>query len=149
MDFKKALNKCMYTCSKREYCVIDIKKKLIKWEVSESDQIKIINNLIKEKYIDENRYVLAFVNDKFAFNHWGKIKIKYHLKQKRIDKEIINKYIDKINHSDYEQTILEEIKKKKKTVTGKNEFEKNQKVARFVISKGFEPQKVFDFLQID
>jgi len=149
MDFKKALNKCMYTCSKREYCAFDVEEKLRKWEVSEADQIKIIDELIKEKYIDNNRYVSAFVNDKFVFNHWGKIKIKYHLKQKRIDEKIINKYIDSINYSDYEKTILEEIKKKKKTVTGKNEFEKTQKVARFVISKGFEPQKVFDFLQID
>ena len=149
MEFNKALNKCMFICSKREYCAFDIEEKLIKWLVSKSDQIKIIDELIENKYIDNERYTSAFVNDKFVFNHWGKIKIKYHLKQKRIDGEIINRYIDKINNSDYEQTILNEINKKQKTVNGKNEFEKNQKVARYVISKGFEPQKVFEILQID
>lgn len=149
MEFKKAIEKCMYICSQREYCINDIEVKLMKWEVNPSDREKIISHLLSEKFIDHIRYVTAFVNDKFNFNHWGKIKIRYHLKQKRIEEKTINNSLDLIDDTKYDKVILKEINKKRRSATGKNDFEKNQKTARYVISKGFEPYKVFKILNME
>ncbi len=149
MDYKKALNKCMHICSQREYCINDIEQRLAKWDVKKSEHQKIIEYLLAEKYIDHNRYVSAFVNDKFTYNHWGKIKIRYQLKQKKIDNPTINKYVDAIDASAYKQAIQHEVSKKLKSVKGKNDFEKKQKTARYVVSKGFEPNEVFNILNLD
>lgn len=146
MDIKKALSKCMHICSQREYCVYDIELKLQKWEVSKNNQHNIIDVLLEEKYISHERYVPAFIKDKFTFNHWGRIKIRYYLKQKRIEDSVINKFISGIDKIEYEKTIVTEINKKRASIKGDNSFEMNQKIARYVISKGFEPEKVFEKL---
>ncbi len=139
----------MQICSQREYCIFDIENKLQKWEIDKKDQQKIIDTLVLEKFIDHERYVPAFINDKFKFNHWGKIKIRYYLKQKHIDSQIINIYLAQIDDDLYLKTIKNEIKNKRQTAKGKDDFEKNQKVARYVISKGFEPDKVFQLLKLN
>ncbi len=148
MDYKKALNKCMHICSNREYCINDIEERLAKWDVSKADWQIIIRHLITEKYIDNNRYVSAFINDKFKYNHWGKIKIRYQLKQKKIDESTIIKFIDTIDEQAYKEVIKYEIDKKMKSVKGKNNFEKKQKTAKYVISKGFEANNVFDIIKL-
>jgi len=149
MELKKALEKCMYFCSQREYCIFDIEEKLTNWEVDKSQHQEIIKTLVNEKFIDHYRYVKAFVSDKFIFNHWGKIKIRYHLKQKRIDDATIKKFLDEIDILAYEKVIIEEIGKKRRSVKGASDFDKKQKIARYVISKGFEPNKVFEMLKLE
>jgi regulatory protein len=149
MELKKALDKCMYICSQREYCIHDIEEKLTKWEVNVSVYQEIIKTLLAEKYIDHKRYVPAFINDKFTFNHWGKIKIRYHLKQKRIEDALIKTCLDAIDNQSYNEVIQEEINKKKRLVKGANEFDKKQKIARYVISKGFEPNIVFEIMKME
>lgn len=139
----------MQLCSKREYCCYDITEKLNQWEVDYDLHQQIIDKLIDNKFIDESRYTQAFVSDKFKFNNWGKIKIKHHLKQKQISDNLIYEHLNSINDSEYSDKISYEIKKKLKTVKAKDNFERNQKVARYVISKGFEPSIVFDLLNID
>ncbi len=148
MEYKKALDKCMGICSQREYCIFDIEEKLMKWEVSMSEHQKIVKVLIDERFIDHDRYVPAFINDKFTFNHWGKIKIRYYLKQKRIEESIIKKYLNTIDEDTYDLTIRNEIEKKRRSVKGNSPFEINQKIAKYVISKGFEPNKVFEILKL-
>ena len=79
----------MDLCSRREYCQSDIDQKLRIWEVPQATIAKILKVLSEEKFIDHTRFVRAFVNDKLLFNHWGRIKIRYHLVHHRIEKEII------------------------------------------------------------
>ena len=148
MEINKAIAKCMHLCSCREYCVFDIEAKLLKWDIESNDIYSIINTLLDEGYIDQERYTKAFINDKFKFNHWGKTKIKYHLRQKHIDTATINKFINSINEKDYKETIINEIIKKRESIKDDNSFEAQQKIARYVISKGFEPEMVFKELDI-
>jgi regulatory protein len=147
MDKKQALAKCMKICSVREYCVDDILKKLTNWEISEKDKVSIIEYLISEKFIDNKRYAIAYVKDKFTFNKWGKIKIKYNLKQKHIENSIVDDALNNIiADNDYYNTAKHEIIKKYKTIKGNNDFEIKQKILRYMSSKGFESSVVFDIL---
>ena len=137
----------MDLCSRREYCITDISEKLYKWEIDKPNSDKIIEQLIAEKYLDHSRYCRAFVNDKFKFNHWGRIKITYHLKHKMIEDSFIKSAIDQVDEETYHKVILEEIKKKSKTVKGKTNFEKQGRIAKAIISKGFEPSLVCNLLK--
>src|SRR3989339_188593 len=147
MEYKQLLAKCMDLCSRREYCQSDIDQKLRIWEVPQATIAKILKVLSEEKFIDHTRFVRAFVNDKLLFNHWGRIKIRYHLVHHRIEKEIIEEGLDNIDEEKYLQIIKDEIVKKRKATPRGIEFERNQKIARTVISKGFEPELVFKLLK--
>lgn len=143
MDYKKALGKCMALCSKAEYCSFDVRKKLQGWELDYDEQDQIIEELIKEKFLSDERYVEAYVRDKFRFNRWGKIKIAYMLKQKQLSGEVVNNAILAIDDEDYLALIKDELLKKAKGTKGKNEYDIKAKIVRYLVSKGFESEHVY------
>ena len=74
---KDILKQMEMLCSRKEYCVFEINEKLKKFDISHSEKEAIIKTLENNNFIDELRYAKAYVNDKFKFNKWGRIKIRY------------------------------------------------------------------------
>ncbi|MFA8449900.1 MAG: regulatory protein RecX [Bacteroidales bacterium] len=144
---KKLLAKAMKYCAYQERCSNDIKEKLVNWGAFPNDIDSIINQLIDEKFIDDQRFANSYVRSKFTYNKWGKKKIFVMLKQKGIDKEIAEQALNEINEEDYLQTVLNLIQKK--TVKAENEFQRKQKVAAWLHSKGFEMDIIWKTLDME
>ncbi|MBN2669614.1 MAG: RecX family transcriptional regulator [Bacteroidales bacterium] len=139
MKDKEVYSKMAAMCSKQEYCIDDIQKKLDKYELSNTSKQDIISALQKENFLNEERYATAFVRDKFLFNKWGKVKISYHLKIKHITGEIINTALDSINETDYFQIARTLASQKMKQMKlSKLDYTHKQKVMRFLFQRGFE-----------
>lgn len=138
MKKEEALRKAANICSRQEKCISDIVKKLNDWELSEFDQDFIIETLIAEKFIDEERYVLAYVKDKFLFNKWGKIKISHALHLKAVPSRIIQYGLDELSDEDYQKVLHDLIVAKQKAIKSKDDFDKRAKLTRFALSRGFE-----------
>ncbi|HUX95903.1 MAG TPA: regulatory protein RecX [Bacteroidales bacterium] len=144
--FKTALTKAMSQCSRRELCKSEIESRLESWGVSESDSMKIINVLIKENFINEERYTRAFVRDKFNYNKWGKIKIAAHLKTKKISSEAIKNGLDSIDNDLYINTLKALLASHRRSVKAKNQYDLKAKMIRFGLSRGFESSLLYDLL---
>ena len=125
-------------CSMAERCIYDVRKKIASAGASPETAERIIAHLLKEKFIDEARYCRSFVNDKFRFNRWGRIKISYELRGKNIDDSLINEAIANIDEDEYESALFALLKDKKRTVKGKTEQDIFAKLYSFAVSKGFE-----------
>ena len=138
-DRKFFLSKAMKYCSRREVCISDITDKLTAWEANQQDISYIIDVLINEKFIDELRYAKAFASDKFKFNNWGKNKIFYHLKAKRIPENFINEALLEIDDQEYKNIAKKLLLKKLKTLKPDTPNLK-QKLYSFLANKGFEPE---------
>lgn len=144
--YKTALKKAMALCAGREMCIADIRHKLTSWGIEGRDIEEILNNLILEKFIDEERYSLAFVKDKFRYNKWGKIKIASALKLKNIHKEIIRRSMESIDKDTYLEVLRDLITHHRKLIKAKNQFDLKGKLLRFGLSKGFESHLLYDLL---
>jgi regulatory protein len=144
--FRVSLEKSMAQCSRKELCCDDIRKKLSLWDVATGDIEKIIAILVKENFIDENRYAKAFVRDKFKYNKWGKVKIASHLRSKKLPPEIIGTALDEIDHEQYVKFIKGLLHGHTRSVKAKNEFDLKGKLLRFGLSKGFESSILYDIL---
>ena len=83
INYRQALTNVMAMCSLSERCRFDIIAKLKQWELSEDEIAEAIDYLIKEHFLDEERFVRFYVNDKLRFNKWGKVKLKFMLRQKQ------------------------------------------------------------------
>lgn len=145
--YKTALSNSMALCSQREYCRSDIEEKLQKWGVSPADCQKIINTLTSENFINEGRYARAFVNDKFRHNKWGKIKISYHLRARKISSQAINDALESIDNEQYISTLKMLIEGHKKSVRAKNDYDLRARLLRFGQSRGFESSLLYDILK--
>ncbi|HUV00763.1 MAG TPA: regulatory protein RecX [Bacteroidales bacterium] len=144
--FKTSLSKSMSLCSQREYCCSDIREKLHSWGIGNADAEKIISILIKEKFIDEERYSLAFVKDRFKHNKWGKMKISAHLRAKSIPGEIIRSALGSIEDELYRETVKEILISHRKSIKAKNQYDLKGKLLRYGLSKGFESGLLYDLL---
>ncbi len=139
LNYKQALSKAMAICSRSEKCINDIEKKLQNWNISSSDSEKIIDELIEQEFIDEQRFAEFYVRDKFRFNYWGKIKIRYMLSGKGIPSNLINQAITgQIEEEDYLNTAIELLSQKARKIHAEDDFEMRAKLTRFAQGRGFE-----------
>jgi regulatory protein len=146
--YKTALSKAMSQCSQRELCCSEIESRLESWGVSKSDSFRIIDTLIEENFINEERYARAFVKDKFNYNKWGKIKIAAHLRAKKITSGAISQALESIDIETYTDTIKSLISTHRKSVRAKNSYDMKAKLLRFGLSKGFESSLLYDILNL-
>lgn len=143
MDQRQALNKMAALCSRKEYCSSEIQKKLVNYELSEADREAVVERLISEKFIDDGRYANYYVRDKFLFNGWGRIKIRYQLRGKGIDSSIIDAALEQINESDYHEKLAELLHSKKRQIKNKDQWQTKAALARFAQARGYEPDLIF------
>jgi regulatory protein len=134
-------------CSTAERCVRDVREKLVSAGASPETEERIITRLLDEKFIDESRYCRSFVNDKFRFNRWGRIKIGYELRKKGITAGIISEAIGQIDDEAYDSALFALLKEKKRTTKGNTDRELFIKLYRFAIGRGFESNHVVQHLK--
>jgi regulatory protein len=147
LNYNQALSKAMAICSKAEKCVSDIQTKLNEWGIEFADTQKIIKTLIAEKFIDEERFTRYFVRDKFRFNQWGKVKIVFMLKSKKIPATLIEDALQEISDEAYLELLVKLLKDKEKKTKFVNEYDKKGKLIRFAQSKGFEFEVINEALK--
>jgi len=135
---EELLHKAASYCSISEHCISEVEDKLNAWCIECDDKAKIINRLIDEDFINEKRYCVYFVKDKFRFNKWGKIKISYALKQKGLSNELINMALETIDEGEYDEMLAALLKTKLAVLKYEFEYEKQGKLFRFAQSRGFE-----------
>lgn len=144
MDINKAKSRLAKLCSMKEVCEHDALEKLHKWEIFYEDAEKITNWLIKEKFIDNNRFARFYTRDKYRFNKWGRIKIKYALKQKDISHKDIEDAMTEINNKEYNDILYHIIETKLKTTKEDDSYKLKAKVHNHAQSKGYESHLIFN-----
>jgi regulatory protein len=125
-------------CSGAERCIWDVRQKLVAAGASSEVEERIVARLLQEKFIDEARYCRCFVNDKFRFNRWGRLKIGYELRKKDIPEHVLSEAIDQIDEDVYESALYALLKEKKRTTKGRTEQDMFNKLYRFAAGRGFE-----------
>lgn len=138
----KALSRMANLCARREYCVLDIETKLKRYSLDKETIHNIIHRLIKEKYIDEVRYTRGFIKDKIRFNRWGKTKIEYALRQKRVPEEIVTEAFLEYTDEELNDSLQDLLQAKWKTIKGDSDYEKRNKLIRFGLSRGFDMNNI-------
>lgn len=133
----QALSKIAAYCSRGERAESDIRRKLQTWEIESDATENIIQYLIKEKFLSEDRYCRSFIKDKLQFNKWGKTKIIFELKKKQISMSTINSCFDEIDNHEFEGQLNSLLITKAKTIKASNDYEKKIKLTRFALGRGY------------
>lgn len=143
------LDKMAKYCAYQERCVKDVVEKLKTFDLSPKDQKDILNYLIDNRFVNNERFAHAFVRGKINQSGWGLNKIRFHLIQKGISKETIEGALQEADPEMYRQRLIELLQSKAKTVKAANDFEKKRKLAAFALQRGFEASLVWEVLKED
>lgn len=147
MSSERALEKAKRYCSFQERCILDVENRFRAWNVKKEDWDSLIDKLMEQDFLNEKRYIEAFVRGKFLIKKWGKIKIKAELNQKRIyGKEIDEAISEEINEEDYVSVIKYLIVKKKELLNERDKTKEKEKIYRYLLNKGYEQELIFKFI---
>lgn len=144
----EALNKITGYCSAGEHCRSEVVEKMQRWGLPYETVNRIVEHLVEEKFIDEERYCKAFINDKYRFDKWGKIKIAQALQLKKIPSSLYWIYLNNIDKEEYLSILNKLLQSKRKSVHAETEFERNGKLIRFALSRGFEMDDIRQCLDV-
>ena len=124
-------------CAQAEHCQYEMLEKMRRWELPEDAQARVMQQLVSELYVDDERYTRAFIKDKIRYNKWGRRKVEQALWQKRIDKDIRQRVLDEVDDDEYLSVLRPLLKQKRKSIKASNDYELNQKLMRFALGRGF------------
>lgn len=124
-------------CSTAEHCSHEMIEKMQRWQLADDAQARIIEYLVKEKYIDDERYARFFAKDKIRYNKWGRRKVEQAMWLKHIDGDIQRDVLDDIDDEEYLAVLRPLLKTKRKSVKASSDYEMNMKLIRFAMGRGF------------
>jgi regulatory protein len=136
-------------CAQAEHCRQEMLDKMKRWGLDEGVKDRIISRLVKERFVDDERYARAFVKDKVRYNKWGRRKIQQALWMKRIEEHIQQQVLDEIEEREYLDVLRPLLKQKRKSVKAQNDYELNQKLIRFALGRGFTFDVIRQCINVD
>ena len=137
---EQALQKLKHYCAYQERCHSEVKEKLYNLGVWKKDHDEIIASLIEENYLNEERFAIAFAGGRFRVKHWGRVKIKYELKQKQVSEYSIKKAIKQIDEEEYERVLKKLADEKYSSLKNEQYLVRKKKTMDYLVVKGFEPR---------
>jgi regulatory protein len=135
---EQALQKLRHYCGYQERCHTEVKEKLYSLGVFKNEHDAIIATLIEEGYLDEERFAIAFAGGKFRVKHWGRVKIKYELKQKQVSEYSIKKALQQIKEDEYLDVLKKLACEKFALLKEEQHLLRKKKTMDYLIQRGFE-----------
>lgn len=124
-------------CARSEHCQHDMQEKMRRWGMSDEAQARVMQRLVGERYVDDERYARAFVRDKIRYNKWGRRKVEQALWMKRIDDDIRERVLGEVDDGEYLAVLRPLLKQKCRSTKAATDYELNQKLVKFALGRGF------------
>ena len=140
-EAKKALERyCVY----QERCHKEVEQKLRSLNLIPSAQEQIILHLLKNDFLNEERFSKAYARGKFRIKSWGKIRITLALKYKNITERNINTALAEIDDEDYFESFRVLSQRKFDSLKISDKYQKRKKLVDYLRYRGWENDLVFD-----
>ena len=143
-DINIAIERIKNYCALQDRCQWDVLQKLREWGLQKTTKNHILEILITDKFIDEERFSTSFCRGKFRIKNWGKGKIINELRRKQISSICINTGLKEIDEKEYDLVLEKLFYQKERSIKDKNQFIRKTKIANFLIQRGFENNLVWD-----
>ena len=143
MDEKKVkvTDRLRGLCSRREYCVEDVRQKALKaLEGDAATAAEVVETLVKEKYVDDLRYASAFARDKASIQGWGEVKIRYMLSAKKVSREVIDQALSEIDTERASSKLQKLLETKYRSL--REDPQCRLKLLRFALGRGYSYDEV-------
>jgi len=143
----EAFAKIQRYCAYQERSHQEVKHKLFEYGLHSGDVDELVSRLITDGFLNEERFAKAYAGGKFRMKKWGRLKIQRELEHRGLTKNCIVRGMNEIDDRDYSKTLKDLLAKKAEQTPEPNLFRKRDKIAKFAISKGYEPELVWEIVK--
>lgn len=145
--YRELLQKAQSYCARDEKCRQQVKQKLLFWGATASQSEDILQQLMNENFIDEDRFAREFALGKFRINKWGKIKIALEMMRLHIPEGSIQKGLEAIDRDDYVSMLKKILLQRLNSLHETDREVARKKLATFAMGKGFEGELVWGMVR--
>ncbi|MBN2399923.1 MAG: RecX family transcriptional regulator [Candidatus Aminicenantes bacterium] len=142
VEQQRAYDRAAALCARVETCAADLLKKLKAWKLTHDEAVAVTDRLESDGFLDDERFASAYVKDKFRFNGWGKRKIMYMLRSKRIAPDILERALAEIEDGAFAEKLRKLLLEKARRFKDQDPFRKRGRLIRFALSRGFDLDEV-------
>lgn len=139
---EQALQKLRQYCAYQERSHSEVQQKLWDMGVKRAEHDEVIASLIEDDYLNEERFAIQFAGGKFRMKGWGRKKIYYCLKEKKVSDYCIKKAMNAIDEEAYEKTLNHLAEKKYESLKGEQYLVRRKKTTDYLLQKGYEPELI-------
>lgn len=136
--FNEIKQKMANYCAYQDRCHSEVEQKMREFVLIPEAKEEILLFLMRENYLNEERFTRSFIRGKFYQKQWGRNKIRQHLKLKGVPEKLMNSCFDEIDEEDYLETARKEWEKYRGKLKGLQAYQKNIKTTRYLMGRGFE-----------
>jgi regulatory protein len=135
---EQALQKLRQYCAYQERSHSEVQQKLYELGIRKHEHDEILSTLIEEDYLNEERFAKAFAGGKFRMKDWGRKKIFYALKEKRVSEYSIKQAMKEIDEEDYLKNLKELVEEKYGSLKEEQHLVRKKKTIDYMLQKGYE-----------
>lgn len=135
---EEALQKLRQYCAYQERSHYEVQQKLYDLGIRRNEHDEIIATLIEEDYLNEERFAKAFAGGKFRMKDWGRKKIYYALKEKKVSEYSIKQAMKEIDEEEYQKNLKELITEKYESLKDEQYLVRKKKTIDYMVQKGYE-----------
>ena len=139
---EQAIQKLRQYCAYQERSHSEIQQKLWDMGVKRAEHDEVIASLIEDDYLNEERFAIQFAGGKFRMKGWGRKKIYYGLREKKVSDYCIKKAMNAIDEEAYEKTLNHLAEKKYESLKGEQYLVRRKKTIDYLLQKGYEPELI-------
>ena len=140
---EQAKGKIQRYCAYQERSHQEVRNKLYEYGLYKNDVEESLSQLITDGYLNEERFAKAFAGGKFRMKKWGRIRIIHALEAKGVSANCIRIGLKEIDEPTYLSTLRQLLEEKLPHVDAENVFALRDKLSKYVIQKGYEPDIVW------
>ena len=137
-DLKEAYLRASSFCAYQERTQDEVRDRLREWNVRGEDVEEVIDRLIAENFVNDERFAKAFAGGKFRLKHWGRLKIRQELRMRNLSESCIRQAMLEIDEKEYQKTLYQLVERKMQTLKDEEPLIRKQKLLRYALSKGYE-----------
>ena len=140
-EYAKVLDRLQSQCVKREYCRSDIfRKALTAFEGDREAAERLVDELVRDRFVDDARYAAAFAREKSRLSGWGPVKISFALSGKGISKAVICEALKEVDHDEADRRMTSVLETKYKSLKG--DPQEKFKLIKFGLTRGYDYEKI-------
>lgn len=141
---EQARSALMRLCARAEKSEGDARRLMRGWGVAAADSEQVLARLVRDRFIDDNRYAEAFVREKLRLSGWGEYKIRAALQRKGIAKPLIDAALSTTDRTDMTARLRTQMQRKMRILKYTTQYELKTKLIRYGLSLGYDYESVFD-----
>ena len=135
---QEALQKLSALCARAEHSSGEMLEKMRRWQLAEDARERVLDRLIDEKFVDDERFARLFVREKIRFDRWGRRKIELALYQKGVASDISRRVLDEVDDEAYVAELKKLIAAKRRSVQAESDYEMRAKLTKYALGRGFD-----------